>query len=408
MNHYFIMKDNKLVFIKLNISDNVNKTKIPRSIITNKGIFDSTLKDVEVKYLDSIHYSIVEDGDGRNSMLKLMELMDTFEDGDIIYPINSDNVDYLKKRGVITQYGDKINVTPLTNIEFINTLGNELLELDVTDEFIEFDIESYLKSKLEINDLLNTRQLLFYRDMPVGYYYSYQNKETIPKKENISMDVPKSRIVLGKNTNTNIYTIHKLKPIAIIDNIYKYWRDKLPYDLYGIMLIDKLTTSSNIHYMNKKQLVFRDTPNRLDSPTGDTLITEIKPAGLAYYAFKTFEFLKDILDSYLEVDNNIVKQSTIDITDLIYTNGDIKHDNGFVIDYNYNVNNESFLIKLVSGLDLPDRNTLKRLVKKSPSIKLIVINEDNLVCRHYVVVDTKEEQILICNHPANLTLLKDK
>lgn len=403
--YYFTKDKDKLVFINLELTEEENKIKIPKSIISTNGIFDSTVKEFTPSYIKSLSYRIVKDSTGRESLTELNKLLESI-DNDIVYCLSPEYKKYIEDRGIVRNHPGKLIFDKIDNITFINTLRDELLNIDYTDDYINIDLDEYLKSKLVLDDLIDTNQIFFNKTAPTDRYYSYRNKETISKRDSIGLDVPKSRIVLGKNSSTNIYSIIKVKPLEEISELYNKWESNLEYDLYGIMMLDNLCKTKNIFY--RDNLIFRDTPRRIDSPTNDTLISEIKPAGLAFYGFKTFDYLDTILDDYLSEGDNVVKQSTVDITNMIYEDSDIKHDNGFHIDYKYSTNGKEYMIKLISGLDMPDRNRLKRLIKKNVKIKLIIINEDNIMCRHYVIVDCEDGQLLICNYPANMTLLNDK
>lgn len=402
---YYIIKENdKLATVRVQTTTEVNKIKIPKSTITTKGIMDSVIKD-DITYLESIEYNIVKDGEGKASLAYLEEvLLPSLVEEDIVYILSEDIKPIVVKKELHLKYKNFVKFS-FIDVSFMTTLCEEICKLDYNKEYRVLDLTSYLRSSIQTSKLLNSRQLFFYKDMPEGYYYSYQNKETISKRDDISVDIGKTRLVLGKKSNSNVYSILKTKPITILDNLYKSWRSKLEYDLYAIMLLDRVNNTKNIHYSN--DLIFNKDPNRLDSPTGETLISEIRPAGLSYYAFKTFEELQAILDDFISTEDTLVKKCSVDITSRVYDDKHvILHLSEFIIDYDYLLNDKTYKLTIVSSLDIPSRNVLKNLSKEKPKINLIIINENNVVARHYIVIESGGEYLLTCNYPTNMTLLE--
>lgn len=399
---YIGLVDKGILCLELNFTDTPNKIKIPKSSITVDGIVNGSIKE-NVRYIESIRYKYIKD------LPKLPELtryLDTLKEGDIIYCMDNP----LKAQVGKLELHLKYNFKKFTGIDvdFIMSLFKEVSRLDKSDKFTEIEIEKYLSSKIDIHPLIETKQLFFYSDMPEGYYYSYNNKETKEKSDDKDcLDLSKTKIVLGKKTSTNVFNVYHISKQEELDKLYNKWRSMNDYDRYAIMLMNRLSSSSNIYYNNSDKLVFKKAPNRLMSPNSDILISEILPAGISYYAFKTFKTLQDILDEFnSDVTDSLVKKSSVDITDLIYDEKyEIKHLSNFDIVYDYTLNDSVYKIVLASGLDLPSRNRLKAIAKFKPRVHLVILNENNVCSRHYTILKYGEESVLTGNYPANLTLL---
>ena len=400
---YIGIVNKELVYLKLDITDVANKIKIPKSTVTVNGIVNGNIKE-NVRYIESISYRHIKDS---AKLPELVNFLDTLKEDDVVYCMDNVLKAQVGKNELHIKYTQFKKFTGI-DTDFINSFFKEVSKLDTELEFKEIDIEKYLSSKIELHPLIDTKQLFFYGDMPSGYYYSYNNKETREKSEDPNcLDLSKTKIVLGKKTSENVYNVYSIPPQVELDKLYSKWRANNDYDRYAIMLMNRVVSNANIFYNNTNQVKFKTEPNRLVSPNTDVLISEILPAGISYYAFKTFNMLKEILDDFnSDEENNLVKKSTVDITDLIYDEKyEIKHISNFDIVYDYILNDSVYKIVLVSGLDLPTRNRLKAIAKYKPRIHLVILNENNICSRHYTILKYNDSAVLSANYPSNLTLL---
>ena len=406
---YIGRKQDKVTLVKLQVTDDPNKISIPKSIITKSGIFDLNTTEEEKAYIFSIEIESYKD------TAKLTHFVDTtlsmLGDGDIVYVIDLETKKLISYLELHKQYKVFRKYTGV-GTTFMDSFFAEMSIMTRNIYGVtKFDIEKYMKSKIVLHPLLNTRQLFFYKQMPEGYYYSYQNKENI-KKDAInpdSIDITKTKLVLGKKTSTNVYQVFHIEKQEYLDSLYEEWRKHTEVNLYAIMLLYRLSNPNNIYYRDINKLIKKKDPIRLETPKKDVLISEIKPAALAYYAHIRFSDMKSLLDAFNNDKDSIAYRSTVDITNLIY---DEKHDilspNDFNVEYFYKLNDSEYKIIITTGLDLPTRNALKSIGKNKPSVYLMMINENNICLRYYTIVKYNKESLLTANYPANLVLLEDK
>lgn len=406
---YIEVRHKKTTLVKINVTDEINKITLPKSIITKKGIFDTGTVEDEKTYISSIEIESYKD------TAKLDRLKDvilpTLSDDDYVYVIDMETkktISFLELNKQFRCFRKHTGV----GCSFIDSFMEEAIILSKNlFGVMKFDIEKYQKSKITLHPLLNTRQLFFYKDMPEKYYYSYQNKENIKKDANNldSIDISKTKVVLGKKTSGNIYQVFNIEKQVEIDNLYKDWRDGIPYDLYAIMLLNRFTNPNNIYYRNENKLRRKISPNRLESPKKDVLISEVKPAALAYYGFLNFNNMKTMLDEFNNNPDSIYSKSSVDITDRVYDDKyNVLEVSDFDITYLYELNDRKYKVVVTTGLDLPTRNVLKSISKYKPTIHLILVNENNVCLRYYTVVRYSTDSVLTANYPANLILLEDK
>lgn len=406
---YMGIKYNKTVLVKIVTTDIENKITIPKSIITKRGIFDAGTVEDERAYISSIQIESYSDSPKLDRLTDT--ILPTLSEDDSVYVIDLESKKLISYLGLNKRFKCFKKHTGVGTV-FIDDFFEECLVASKSIYgVVDFDIERYNKAKLTLHPLLNTRQLFFYKDMPEGYYYSYQNKETTKKDINNpdSIDISKTKVVLGKKSSTNIYQIFHIEKQKEIDEMYSKWRANNSYDLYAILLLNRFTNPNNIYYKEQNRLINKKNPSRIETPKKDVLISEIRPAGLSYYAFVNFNNMKNILDEFNNNPDSIFSKCSIDITDKIYDDKyNILQASDFDIIYMYELNDKKYKIVTTTGLDLPTRNLLKNISKFKPTVHLLLINENNICLRYYTVVKYNSDSVLTANYPANLILLEDK
>ena len=406
---YIEIRYGKTTIVKINTTDEPNKITLPKSIITKKGIFDTGTVEDEKTYISSMQIESYKDS------AKLDRLKDTIlptlSDDDSVYVIDLETKKTISFLEINKQFRCFKKHTGV-GCSFIDGFMEEAISLSKNlYGVMEFDIEKYQKAKITLHPLLNTRQLFFYKDMPERYYFSYQNKENIKKDKNNldTVDIAKTKVVLGKKTSGNIYQIFNIEAQPEIDNLYKDWKAETPYDLYAIMLINRFTNSNNVYYRNENKLIKKKSPIRLETPKKDVLISEVRPAALSYYAFLNFNNMKHILDEFNNNPDSVYSKTSVDITAKIYDDKyNVLDITDFDITHLYELNDRKYKVVVTTGLDLPTRNVLKSISKYKPTIHLILVNENNVCLRYYTVVKYSIDSVLTANYPANLILLEDK
>lgn len=406
---YMGIRYDKTVLVKIATTNIENKITIPKSIITNIGIFDSGTVENERAYINSIQIESYKDSPKLDRFTDT--ILPTLSEEDSVYVIDLETKKLVSYLGLNKKFKCFKKHTGV-GTSFIDSFFEEALVASKSIYgVIDFDIERYNKAKMVLHPLLNTRQLFFYKDMPEGYYYSYQNKETTKKDINNpdSIDISKTKVVLGKKASTNIYQVFHIEKQKEIDELYAKWKSNNEYDLYAILLLNRFTNPNNIYYKEQNRLIKKKNPSRLETPKKDVLISEIRPAGLSYYAFVNFNNMKNMLDEFNTNPESIFSKCSVDITDKIY---DEKHNilqaGDFDITHMYELNDKRYKIVVTTGLDLPTRNLLKNIGKYKPTVHLLLINENNICLRYYTVVRYNTDSVLTANYPANLILLEDK
>lgn len=411
MIHYINFENGRLIIISYNITDIPNKLKIPRSKITKTGIINSTVVAEEV-FIDTLTVLSIE-----TKVDTLIDYLSALSTDDIVYAVSEETKKAIVKYDLNNKYPFFKKFLPIS-VDFILSLIEELKSIDIK-ELTPFELERYIKASHSINPLLDFKNLFTYRDMPVGTYYAYSRKETAKKKDDDdSLDISKTRMVLGKKSSTNIYTVTKLAtPDTRIDNLIKQFKENVKIDYYTILLLNKIVSNKGVFYTDNNQLNYvKDRPYRLETPAKDILVSELYPPSIAIYAFDKFRemdtLLTEVLDYPTTGEETVATKSTIDITDLIYNidkKYTSKHNNDFTIMYNYNVNGKDYKIPIVSNLDIPSRNKLKRLEKYKPKVLLLALNESNVCLWVYsIIILNNGDATITANSPANLVLLEDK
>lgn len=144
--------------------------------------------------------------------------------------------------------------------------------------------------------------------------------------------------------------------------------------------------------------------NRLDffALDREPVVTEYNPPKLAMRMVEEVSFLEKVLDRFLSNDPTLIKT---DLTDVLYETevkvvkkesiSELKlkpiYNVGFSkmeIDANYSLSGVASAIPVILslGIDLPDRNALKRLEKLKPNVTLISWEESTSVFRYATVI----------------------
>ena len=402
---YMDCKDNKIVALRVTISDTMNKVKIPKSIITLEGIIDGNNKGIDNPlYVDTLEYISKP---FNNTRTELREFMDATTVDDIVYVVDMASKELVAKAGIHTEYTQikKFVGDNTTYVIDMITIASKLS----ADTYTIWDLLEYDNSKATVNILVDTPHLFLYKEMEKGIYFSYQNKEAKATSRaptvDESMDIHKTKIALGKRVSTNVYRVYDIPEEPILDKLYENFRLYTKISYYTILLLNNVVSSRSQYHLMNNQLVESSRPLRLESPTGDILISEINPAGVSYYAFQTFNILRGILSDFKSDTPTIANTCSLDVTDLIYDDKGILHIGNFDIVSKYIFNDQIYNITLSSSLDLPSRSKLKAIEKQSPKVHLIIMNENGVMCRYYTVVTSKLGDVLTGNYPANMVLL---
>lgn len=162
-------------------------------------------------------------------------------------------------------------------------------------------------------------------------------------------------------------------------------------------------------------------PNRAAitmTASGRVLSMEKRPARLSYRAIENLLVLESLLEMYIAQMSSVV---VTDVTDEIYTSSEGKkgktiyklNDNIGVtcketklkIKYDVGGGSNQIEIKLLLGIDLPDRNTLNALCDLTPKVKLISWREGSGAFRYGSIMEVGDDIAIFSSLHSNLVLL---
>lgn len=316
---------------------------------------------------------------------------------------------------LLEHFDDLKNKGVNVNIKWIKghsgNLGNEIADQLATigvlyssnkNERSEFKVttsEGYWKSDVEKHPFINNRRMYF-NTLPdsniKGEYYLGEHG--------------KDDELLGKKISNGAFCVTQLKePDVILDTIRDY-QSELAKGVDSIIMtrLDKVYNPAIYKQLENYGTVglLRLNPYSLDLSCldKDPLTKELNPPRLAMRAIEALSTLKSLLENFKSNDSGFQKQ---DITDLLYRkeitvkkNKEIVT-NKFKSEYNIgfcalpvellteNSNgNCKTNITLTLGIDLLDRNALKRLESLEPVITLITWKETPEVLRYATVIES--------------------
>lgn len=278
--------------------------------------------------------------------------------------------------------------------------------------------DSYWKSNIVKHPFISNKRLYF-----------NTIKEFVRSGEYYLGEHGKDDDLFGKKISDGAYSVVRLKePDKMIEYIREQQIDiSNNADAIIMVRLDQLFKQSTYDDIEKYgNLAFRRRNKyRLDIDCLDNepLTREFNPPKLA---IRAVEAISDIADKLDEFKNNNEKITSTDITEVIY---DIESKTtkkgittityklkpflnvGFAslpISANYKHGEEikQADIILTLGIDLVDRNTLKRLDSSKPKINLITWNESEEVFRYAVVIQTEQgDEGIWCGYYSNFYYL---
>lgn len=147
----------------------------------------------------------------------------------------------------------------------------------------------------------------------------------------------------------------------------------------------------------------------------EPITKELKPPRIAMRAIEALNYMKGLLISYEQVsETELIKT---DITDLIYEKDEkgrtvLKKDfvAGFIemdAEVNYDIHGEieKESIKLVMGVDIPERNALKKLEELEPKVTVVTWKESDKCFRYATVFEAKDATSIWCGFYTNYKYL---
>jgi ribonuclease HI len=311
-------------------------------------------------------------------------------------------------------------------------LGNELSDAMATlgvmhskqgvvhNEIIQHTADGYWKYDTNANPFLSLPALYFNTRLDAQidgeYYIGNQYKE---------LDL------LGKRVSDGAFAVVRLKaPDPAIEAMQKH-AIKLSSGTDNIMMLrlDQLFRADTHAQVCNWGHLATDQPNPhaydLDCLDGEPMARHVRKARLAYRAVENISELSQKLDEYLQGAKEII---TTDLTPYLYetivktdkkggTSSSMQlkeeHQVGLAsieVVANYAVNSEtgeyySVPLILTLGIDLLDRNKLKRLEGRDPKVTLITWMESDVSFRHATVIQAGEDIGIWAGMYSNIRLL---
>lgn len=308
----------------------------------------------------------------------------------------SEALDVLESNGVII------------NLEWVKghsgNLGNELANFGANvaridsqrnyyDNFVSYvKGEDYFNRKIDIHPLLCFNNIIVNLSKEQKYYCLYHT------------DLPDN--LVGKLSRISSYAVLMLKePIDVIDNILNVLNRMKSYDSINFIKVDKIKNSKyypRLKYFPSTSLITKKLSNTLVLYGGEVISPEINPPGLLINALETYDKLIDILTVNKDYDQKV--DDTIDITDYFYSiELDKKNKEKVAFNKNLGVGNnkieltialpkisKSVVIPILLGIDMPERNILKKLESYSPKISLLIRHTSNQSFEYFFLIETND------------------
>jgi len=230
----------------------------------------------------------------------------------------------------------------------------------------------------------------------------------------------------GKRSADGAYAYLKVeKPVELIEYVkLKVFPFVKRDDQLLIINLNTLFNKANQRriVMFGNDALYRPSPMKLDfcmsneRKAGDEpVVMEINPPLISKRAVDALNEMKGVLLDFLE--NKDTKVASIDITDILYEAGKkdelvLKKDVGSSIlklDVLCNYRTDSEVkekkVSLTLGIDLPDRNSLKRIEKMKPKVSLITWKQSDKTFRYACTIQAGQDSGIWAGYYSNLVLL---
>jgi hypothetical protein len=279
------------------------------------------------------------------------------------------------------------------------TFANNVAKHHKRDYHISLsDAKTYWTPKRLKEDLIISRHVVFKNipDEHVTYCFCNYKKDD----------------AIGLQTNyVSYYQLYTEEKIREFEHIRRLMRkllgdnavictinSELVYDKTGVRLMSVFGNDSMLAGIKKGKAIIR-------RPDGTVIASEIKPVGIAGAAQGNCDVVGTVMRDYVKMFRDKPHRLRYtELTDTIWDNGKIRKEvgNGHIIvkeirdDFIRDVkSNKTYKLKLVTGIDVVDRNTLKRVEKKDPVLYLAINQISDTIFEYYTVLHLRSEDKLI-------------
>lgn len=291
--------------------------------------------------------------------------------------------------------------------------GNEQADQFATIGVINSKVNR-ITSEINILSSLEKEEKIIYDKHPFISFrkmFFITNKEDIYSGRYLLGDFGDAKEMYGKASSTGAISYIELsEPDEYLEYIKERQLTLSGAYVIAMAKIDKLLSNKTISEINKYNLnavhKHHEHLNDLYSLNKESLTVEINPPGLIFDAFNEFDKLMFILDSYKIKSKNVTVK---DITEEIY---DIKIKENtktktvtqqYILKNHFKVGCTGFkasllfqdndntikenTINLICGIDIIDRNNLKRLEKVNPKISIVTWRDNTKTYRYATIIE---------------------
>lgn len=234
----------------------------------------------------------------------------------------------------------------------------------------------------------------------------------------------------GKKTNASCFSIVILnKPDYVLELIRnKHFKNTTDTNIVLCTRLDKVYESDTYNHLvdyGEYSLLENNRSMDLNFLDDKPISVEISPPGKVFRAIEDLSYLEDILYSFLdEPTKNPTMLTSINITDQFYDKIvklnkkntvetlEVKNELSKITDMNIPVNvmsngkEVSISVPLILGMDLPNRNSLKKLETDNPNIYIVTWKESEKCFKYACIMTTNDATGIWSNMYANSVIIR--
>lgn len=266
-------------------------------------------------------------------------------------------------------------------------------------DYTESDAKGYWKHEVERHPFINFKRI---------YFNSIEKFNTAG--EYFQADSGAGDFIIGKRIPESGFSVIKLKQPDTVIEATKQAQFDASNDINAIIMmkLDRVYSKELYRYLRDhgKYCLYRGH-NNLNMNFDDKPVTlEINPTGLSLRAIESFNFLDEILTRFIQKDNSIEGYNYHDITDQFYNKiektvkKEVKQytvikpeltnavkDLKIPIVEVYQERSVELMIPMVMGLDILQRNNLKKLEELNPKVHLVTWRESPQSLRYATIIE---------------------
>lgn len=312
------------------------------------------------------------------------------------------NVNFKWVQGHSTFLGNQL-ADKLATVGVLHSKDNKNI-----NQIEETKADGYWSNTSDKNPLINLRSL----------YFSTRTESIIPGEYFLG-NHGKDDELLGKRTADGCYGYVQLKTPEPVIELMRNKQCALACCLDVIIMarLDKLFEADIYKDMlnHGEVCLYAPSMNKLDLCYLDKepVTKELRPPRLALRAVEAVNILKGITLAWQSDTDTTLTQT--DVTDVFYETdekGNLKLKSEFVVGFStlpveitYDKNKKD-KVDIVLGVDLPERNYLKRLEKMNPKVYVVTWMESDKMYRYATIVKTDDDIGCYCGFYSNQHFVK--